>query len=265
MTLKQRSEQWRALRLGDVTSSRFKDVLTKATPKGLFAVHGKRGAYYVTEAGEIVSGDFDRKADADDKRKELSAEWGKANWSQTALSYMIELSGALKRGVTHDILDTPATRHGNEHEAAAREKAAVIIQARTGMDLQEPVDDTAYMPHHSEPYIGCSPDGLIGDDHLWECKCPYNPTVHDKTVRAGVMPDGHVAQVQGSLWCTGRQFYIFTSYDPRLEGTKHSDEAMFLVRVERNDDYIDNVLAPRIIAFRDMLRAEYESSVEAPF
>lgn len=60
--------------------------------------------------------------------------------------------------------------------------------------------------------IGCSPDGLIGDDGGIECKCPDAHT-HVAYLIAGAVPKDYLAQVHGSMLVTGRPWWIFLSYN----------------------------------------------------
>ena len=60
--------------------------------------------------------------------------------------------------------------------------------------------------------IGCSPDGLIGEDGGIEIKCP-EPHTHLKYLLDGKIPADYVAQVQGSLFVTGRAWWYFLSYN----------------------------------------------------
>ena len=63
--------------------------------------------------------------------------------------------------------------------------------------------------------IGCSPDTLVGDDGLLEVKTKL-PHLQIDAVLAGVLPSDHVAQVQGQLLVSGRQWCDFRSYWPGL-------------------------------------------------
>ncbi len=61
--------------------------------------------------------------------------------------------------------------------------------------------------------VGCSPDGLVGDDGIVEFKCP---SAH---VHVGMMlasPDDYLLQVQGNLWLTGRHWAHRVSYHPTM-------------------------------------------------
>lgn len=86
---------------------------------------------------------------------------------------------------------------------------------------------------HDELQAGASPDGLVGTDGQIEIKC-YNTANHIETLRSGVMPSEHMAQVQGQLWITGRQWCDFISFDPELP----PQAQLFIQRMERDDTYI---------------------------
>jgi hypothetical protein len=53
-------------------------------------------------------------------------------------------------------------------------------------------------------YVGCSPDGLVGDDGLIEIKCP-NTATHIDTLLAGKAPAKYIPQMQWQMASTGRQ------------------------------------------------------------
>lgn len=75
--------------------------------------------------------------------------------------------------------------------------------------------------------VGCSPDGLIGEDGGIEIKSP-SPHVHLKYLLGGVVPAQYVAQVQGCLWVTGRKWWRFVSFSrhfPALVLTVEPDAA----------------------------------------
>lgn len=94
--------------------------------------------------------------------------------------------------------------------------------------------------------IGCSPDTLVGDEGLLEIKTKL-PHLQIEAVIAGVLPSEHVAQVQGQLYVTGRQWCDFRSYWPGLPELR--------VRVYRVADYMANLSTElhRFIAELDAL------------
>ncbi len=253
----QRSTEWRQARLGSVTASRFADVLTSPSAKGVFDIGGCRHAWRVVCEGKTVSGDFDIQADAKERKDELVAEWAKTHWSQTALSYVSEKMDELFGRQPGDTWQSDATDWGTVNEPYAFEAAVAAVEEWCGKRLELPEGDFAYIEHPAEKFIGCSPDGIIGDDGTAELKCPYNRAKWFTAEREGLtLPAENRAQVQGQLWVTGRKWCAFCYFNPRV--APYGINPLLWVRVERDDDYIDSILAPRVIAFRDYLRSEVE-------
>lgn len=83
--------------------------------------------------------------------------------------------------------------------------------------------------------IGCSPDGMVGEEGIIEVKCPLSST-HVANIINNKMPSEYKPQVQGLLWITERQWCDFISYDPR-----NPYRPMFPVRVERDAEYIQKL------------------------
>lgn len=59
--------------------------------------------------------------------------------------------------------------------------------------------------------LGCSPDGLIGEDSGIEIKCPEAQT-HVKYLLNGILPKDYAVQVHGAMLVTGRPIWRFLSY-----------------------------------------------------
>lgn len=74
--------------------------------------------------------------------------------------------------------------------------------------------------------IGCSPDGLVGENGGIECKVPEAHT-HVGYLIAGTVPKQYLAQIQGCMLVTGRRHWTFLSYNPYLPP--------LIVRVERDE------------------------------
>lgn len=76
---------------------------------------------------------------------------------------------------------------------------------------------------------GCSPDSLIGNDGLLEIKTKL-PHLQLEAILADKLPPEHMAQIQGQLWVSEREWCDFVSYWPKLP--------LFVTRVFRDDAYI---------------------------
>lgn len=76
--------------------------------------------------------------------------------------------------------------------------------------------------------IGCSPDGLIGEDGGIEIKCPRADT-HVRNLITGQIPKEYIIQIHTGLYVTGRKWWKFMSYHrrfPSLVVTVERDEAL---------------------------------------
>lgn len=90
-----------------------------------------------------------------------------------------------------------------------------------------------FVRHPTLAWVGATPDGLLGEDGGYESKCPANSLVH-LTCWLDGMPKEHLPQVQGCLWVTGRNWWEFISYDPRMPAHLR----LYRQRIERDDAYI---------------------------
>lgn len=90
---------------------------------------------------------------------------------------------------------------------------------------------------------GCSPDSLVGADGLVEIKTKL-PHLQLEALLADKLPPEHVAQVQGQLWVSEREWCDFVSYWPKLP--------LLAKRVYRDEAYIKNLIA-EIDRFNDEL------------
>jgi len=128
-------------------------------------------------------------------------------------------------GQPSDHFTSAAMLHGTETEPIAR----MAYEAHAAAF----VDEVGFIKHPTIELCGGSPDGTIEDDGGIEIKCPFNSAVHLQTVLTG-MPDEHAAQVQGCMWLTGRKWWDFVSYDPRMPEPLR----LYVQRIERDDAYI---------------------------
>ena len=157
-------------------------------------------------------------------RSKSDKEAGKL--SDKAYTYLCELAAEVITGEQVEISGKPLD-WGNEHEFGA---------CRLYEMSKADVEHVGIILDDSGKY-GASPDGLVGDDGMIEIKCPYNTVNHIKTVVSGEMPKEHIPQVQGNMMINGRKWCDFISYDPRVKGKGR----FFVVRVERDDEYIDKL------------------------
>jgi YqaJ-like viral recombinase domain len=137
-----------------------------------------------------------------------------------------------------------AMQWGIEHEA----EAIAEYELRT----DHLVRTVGFLAHRGLA-IGCSPDGVIGDfEGLVEVKSPHVSAVHWETVRAGVIPSGHLPQLRHALLVTEPAEWVdFVSYDPRFP--EHLQ--FFLSRLRRMDADIEGYRR-KVMAFLAEVDAE---------
>jgi hypothetical protein len=82
--------------------------------------------------------------------------------------------------------------------------------------------------------IGCSPDGLVGDDGMIECKS-RRQKYQIETILSRKAPDEFMLQIQTSLLVTERKWCDFISYSGGLP--------MYKFRVYPMQDYFDAIVA----------------------
>ncbi|TJZ75612.1 lambda exonuclease family protein [Chitiniphilus eburneus] len=163
--------------------------------------------------------------------------------TDTRNTYMRSLIAEILSGQPKPEVSSRSLEWGKEHEPLARE----LYELKSGNFVEQ----TGLVVHPDFDFIAASPDGLIDDDGGLEMKCPKDPQIHIKTWMEG-MPDEHIAQIQGGMFVTGRKWWDFVSFDPR----QTPEMRLFVQRISRNDQYIDGVLQPGLLAFwRDVQSA----------
>lgn len=152
--------------------------------------------------------------------KSIITSTGKA--SATAKTYMRGLLANLEAGKPVDSFKpTAEMKTGIEREP----DAADLYEFITDNEVMK----TGFWFKDDKKKTGCSPDRLIGDDGLLEIKCPNASTLIGYRLDKKV-PTAYIQQIQGQLWVMGRQWCDFLAYHPDI---KH-----FLIRVERDEQYI---------------------------
>jgi len=96
---------------------------------------------------------------------------------------------------------------GWDDEIRAREKYS---------ETYTPITEVGFVTNDDHGVmIGYSPDGLIGNDGLWECKS-RRQKYQVETIVTGEVPQEHVLQIQTGLLVTDRTWLDYTSYSGGL-------------------------------------------------
>ena len=151
----------------------------------------------------------------------------KSGESASRKNYKMELVVQRLTNKVGESFINAAMEWGTEQEPFAR----MAYEAHTGTFVKE----DGFVDHPTIEGFGCSPDGIVGEG-LIEIKCP-NTANHIETVLENKAPSKYIPQMQCQMACTGAKWCDFVSFDPRLP----EDLQLFVVRVERDQEYIDSM------------------------
>jgi putative phage-type endonuclease len=151
----------------------------------------------------------------------------KSGESASRKNYKMELVVQRLTNKVGESFTNAAMEWGTEQEPFAR----MAYEAHTGTFVKE----EGFVDHPTIEGFGCSPDGIVGEG-LIEIKAP-NTANHIETVLENKAPSKYIPQMQAQMACTGAKWCDFVSFDPRVP----EDLQLFVVRVERDQEYIDSM------------------------
>lgn len=139
----------------------------------------------------------------------------------TRRKYLLTLAG---EAITGDVAESYTNAHmerGHAMEADARNLYSLMKDVEPEL--------VGFMRRGR---AGASPDSLVGADGMVEIKSKL-PHILLDVLDKGKLPSEHVAQVQGQMMVSGRQWCDFVAYWPKLP--------LFCIRVERDEKYIETL------------------------
>lgn len=126
-------------------------------------------------------------------------------------------------GIFEDHYINSDMERGNEQED--------IVRSSYEMETGNKVKQVGYIEFNE--YVGGSPDGLVGDDGLFEAKCP-RASVYVKLLYTKKIDTGYVWQMQHLLNITGRKWVDHVAF--------HEDfKDLIIIRVERDEKAIEKL------------------------
>lgn len=153
-------------------------------------------------------------------------------------------------------LKTRAVIHGRTHEVDAKRKFTEIYNLR--------VKECGLIIHPSHHYLAATPDGLVGNTHILEIKCPYRG--REKKIEPGKdfpfiemqqkqlvlkITAKYYDQVQGQMAVTGRSkafFVVYTFVDLKC------------ISVDFDEHFWTNSMLPKLSLFFDKYFKKYITS-----
>ncbi|RKQ95401.1 MULTISPECIES: lambda exonuclease family protein [Halomonadaceae] len=159
---------------------------------------------------------------------------GPGGFGSGALSYMHQLIGERITGEPSDAFQGNAhTQRGHALEPVAR----ALYSEATGNTRLEQV---GIILNHG---VGYSPDCLVNGNGLAEIKTKL-PKHQIEVLLNDEIPQEHIAQCQGGLWVSEREWIDFVSYWPGMP--------LFVKRIYRDEAMI-RTIAERVDAFHEEL------------
>lgn len=113
-------------------------------------------------------------------------------------------------------------KRGREEE----ENARFLYEMETG----ETVREIAFAK--LDDWVGCSPDGLIGEDGLIEIKCPKDVIFASQVITDNIKPE-YNTQIQFNMYVLDKDWCDYIMYNQNFK--------LFVKRIYRNNDYIDKI------------------------
>jgi hypothetical protein len=162
--------------------------------------------------------------------------------SALCLAYAMDKARERLGGTPAPVFQNAAMRIGNVEEPEARKR----YEFDTGYLVHE-----VGFAHTEDRKFGCSVDGLIGQDGVWECK-----TMVSSQTLFKAMVDGDISEYRHqclfSMWLLNRKWVDLTLWCPDLK-------AMHIVRIDRNEDEIQR-LEDDLMVF-ERLVSKYEAAL----
>lgn len=180
----------------------------------------------------------------------VMAEGRNGKPSATRANYIAQLVSERLTGTPYETFTSAAMMHGTETEDQAR----AVYTMNTGLSVEQ----VGFVQHPRIPFAGASPDGLIGRVGGLEIKCP-NTATHIATLRGAAVDGGYMKQVQFNMACTGRDWWDFVSFDPRLP----DEMQMHIRRIPRDNDAISEIEAAVLALLSDV--AEIEADLRSTY
>jgi hypothetical protein len=127
--------------------------------------------------------------------------------SEARHKYKYKLLAEWLTGQQQDEFADPSMQRGSELEA----RAVAYYSFKTGREV-----DPVGLCLTDDERIGCSPDGLIGDEGGLEIKCPMAPQcvafLCDEHIE-----ENHRMQIQGGLFVTRRKWWDAMAWNPYID------------------------------------------------
>jgi putative phage-type endonuclease len=155
--------------------------------------------WFAVRRGKFTASDFDALMPA--KSKPLDS------WTDAQMKVVYRVAADR---MTNPVPDASRVSASMQWGIETEDEARAAYEMETGQEVQQ----VGFI--ELDEWIGCSPDGLIGETEGLEIKCPNSET-HMRYMAEGSISEDYWFQIQGSLWITQREIWHTVSFDPRFK------------------------------------------------
>lgn len=188
-----------------------------------------------------------------------SPEWVEFRLTHNGASEAAAMLGLSKHMTRNELLRLKKTGMEREFSDYVRRKILEkghAVEAPARKITEEDLGEELYAVTGSEGKLSCSFDGLtLAEDRSWEHK-QWSEALA-ASIRAGVLPEEHMPQVQQNLMLSKAEFNLFTVSD----GTREKRETM---RVYPDPAWFDRILAGWAQFEKDLVAFEHAEVIEPP-
>ena len=196
-------------------------------------------------------------------------KWLEARRSKLTASHFHEISNSMRRTnkryekVRENLRDRlltqadqtldhiPAVQYGLTNEPFVFQEVKEYFERIE----QKPVVQCGMYLHPKYPFLGASPDGLIGDNCVLEIKCPFSIVDKNKlppylhwSASTGMYhlekKHPYYYQIQGEIMCTDKKYGVLAVYHKN----KHRGNRIYMSIITRDQELIDR-LEQRLVDF----------------
>lgn len=118
---------------------------------------------------------------------------------------------------------TPDMQRGIDLE----DEAVFLYEMQTGNEVKK----VGFIEY--DEWLGTSPDGLVNEDGLIECKAPKDSVFVKQVIDDKIKPE-YYTQIQCNLLVSDRKWCDYIAYNKNFD--------LFIKRFERDEDYIKKIL-----------------------
>lgn len=231
LAVEQGSYQWERMRLGVISASRIKDVMTPGTmaPFPADCTYEKVGKDRFVVTGGQFNGLEWQGTRADEFKAHIRSMLPMKP-AAARVQYMNELIAEIATQMPPEQISAKALQWGNDNEPKARDALAFS----NGVVIHE----IPFIYKDSGMRCGVSPDGIF-DNTGCEIKCPLTSKIHVATLLEETINQDYIEQMQMQMWVTGSDEWTFASYDPRMPGHL----SLKTVTVKRDIEFISEMEA----------------------